>query len=143
MRTEHIVLIILVGILLYFMYNNSYSERYAVVLANDTYPSHCTECCKQEDCSTCVNCGLCVNKGTYKCVPGDVNGPFIHTECDVWNYGSKSINDYYTYPYYKYSSDYMYPWDDVVEEDDKKEDGDNDKLKEKVNIIRDSISQML
>lgn len=116
MRAEYKVLAVLVIILLYFMYRKSKMESYAVISANGNYPSHCTECCKQGDCSHCVNCGLCVNKGTYKCVPGDINGPYTHRECDVWNYGPESINDYYTYPYYKYSSDYVYPWDEKVED---------------------------
>ena len=38
----------------------------------------------KRDCMKYANCGLCMENGQSKCVPGDVQGPYYKETCDQW-----------------------------------------------------------
>ncbi len=38
----------------------------------------------EEDCMKYTNCGLCLNNGKAKCIPGDDTGPLFKEGCDRW-----------------------------------------------------------
>lgn len=51
-----------------------------------------SEDCYNETPKTCLdyaNCGMCLDRKGYKCLPGDAHGPFFTDDCQKWKYTNR------------------------------------------------------
>ena len=60
----------------------------------------CLDCYykKSKECMDCSNCGLCVNNGFYKCIPGDEHGPYFSEGCEKWVWKDHKVGKIYDRP---------------------------------------------
>lgn len=60
--------------------HNQWIPRWEGNTTEDCYNTPVNSCLKY------TNCGICLNEGDPKCLPGDIDGPLFSTQCNRWVY---------------------------------------------------------
>lgn len=90
-----IILIIILSLIAVYIASNNKNEHFSTASTqwDPQWMGRTSDDCYSEYNTSCMNysnCGLCLGRGTAKCVPGDINGPFFNNQCDGWAH-----TDYY------------------------------------------------